>query len=181
MGGCADIYFIYSKIYTDDPTPAPTDIPTKAPTQPPTNNPTPAPSTNPTPAPTTNPTPSPTMVPTLFPSDTPTLTTKSPTNNPVEIFTNNPTLIPTKNPVSDGMVDTESTMATMQTDGDGAQEPAKSDGLLGDIMGTEGTVMLWIGIGVAVIALCVCGVCCFYCIQKRKLGKAVTNMGYDDW
>jgi len=84
------------------PTPAPTDSPTPAPTQTPTPQPTtnptpvPTPTTSPTPIPTPTVVPTPTPIPTVTPMPTPSPTqTSPPTVNPA-----NPVITPTPEPIT---------------------------------------------------------------------------------
>merc|ERR1712129_511386 len=97
-----------------------------------------------------------------------------------------PTMLPTENPtvdviVDDGNINDDTTNDVDNGDNrDGVDAPAKSEGL--DAVVDDLGIYLYIGVGaVALVLLALIGVLVFCCLKRKKMGKAVTNMGYDDW
>eukprot|EP01083_Nonionella_stella_P078836 215990_1 len=182
---CADVYFIYSNIYTDDPTGKPTSSPSKKPTMDtstPTQTPTKNPSQTPTVYPTLSPTNRPTLFPIVIPSNGPTKSpVNAPTSFPTAIPSNVPTLSPTDNPIADVAVVSESTGIMNTNNKDESEESAKSNDLFGNITNGEGMTMIWIFIGIGVLVLLlVVIIVCYCCVKRKKMHEELSDE-YDDW
>ena len=179
---------------TPSPTPAPTDNPIPSPTgvtQPPSSDPSEVPTGMPSSNPTQMPSSSPSFMPTEFTMN-PTVNTNAPSKTPSVSSVDDPndtsdpstppSMMPSDSPVisvSNGDIGASTEDGT----DDVAEEPVESDsgGMISDVMVGD---MLMVGIiGAAALFILMIGIAviCYCLIKRRKMNKAVTNLGYDDW
>jgi len=189
-GGCADIYFIYTNIFTDEPTDEPSSDPTMAPTDA-TPSPSTSPTRNPSPSPSVQPSQSPSQNPSLGPSESP---SENPTTSPLTMSpTDEPTTSPTvervsvtatANPTADQResVTTASPTVDPTVDGEVEDPESGSGGLLNGVVDEDQELFVFIAAGALLLGVIVIvAVGCFCYFKRRKMHSQVTNMGYDDW
>jgi len=186
--GTADVYFIYSNIFTDEPTNNPSSDPTMGPTET-SESPSTSPTKNPTTSPSRQPTRSPTPIPSSQPSNSP---SKDPTTSP--LLSGNPTMHPTVEPTM--LPSLEPTMLPSASDEGGEvdvtdetsddenvdveSDETESGGFVDSAL--NGETEMWIVIAAFAALLVMIAVVGFVCYKRSKhYRKTTTNMGYDDW